>query len=99
MSQIVCSKCGSSFDRLTIEYKDRCYAQSCDWEDRDVHEHLHMICPICGYKTAEACADYADQKARFAREVVTTRYPTQGSLYPTHQSRVASAWDTGNNLD
>lgn len=102
--KIVCGKCGESFDKLTIEYKSKCYSTAnCGWSDSDVDEHLHMTCPVCGYTEAEACKDYQERKAealekrpQFRPATVPTYQPSlYGSTYG--QRATTGGWDS--NLD
>jgi len=61
-----CSKCGfrpivgDTNRKWKLEYKENDY--SCDWEDPDVDEHLHMTCPVCGYEVIMPCKDYESKK-------------------------------------
>ena len=70
-----CPKCGfkdTSASRIAnerkcfvMEYQDRCYASSCSWADRDVTEHMHVICPDCGYMVGvQGCVDYKALKEK-----------------------------------
>lgn len=56
-----CPKCGykPAFNEgFDVEYKDRCYGHKCDWDDKDVDEHLHVSCPRCKYMVSQKTSDY-----------------------------------------
>jgi hypothetical protein len=70
-----CPKCDfeSTTDAMIISdrkgfvftYKDRCFTHSCSWVDSDVTEHMHVICPDCGYEVGQqGCSDYKELKAK-----------------------------------
>ena len=74
MSDIKCPKCGfkSTENAMVVaerkffklEYKDRCWKGECSWADTDVKEHLHIICPTCGYDVdVRGCDDYKEKKS------------------------------------
>ena len=62
-----CDKCGyvpaaNVGVNWKFEYKEQCFGSICDWKDIDVKEHLHQICPICGYSFSLPCSDYELKK-------------------------------------
>lgn len=59
--KLKCPKC--SFEpgfhqKWKLEYKDQCYTVTCGWTDKSIKEHVHQICPDCGYTIAVACDDH-----------------------------------------
>ncbi len=63
--KMTCPKCGfrSGYQKdWQVEWKERCYGTTCDWNDKDVSEHLHQVCPTCGWKRSCATGDYETLK-------------------------------------
>jgi hypothetical protein len=61
-----------------LEYKEQCYgAKTCGWEDNEIKEHLHKICPDCGYMFACESFDYDKLKRG------TDAWTTNGVATPT----------------
>jgi hypothetical protein len=60
--RVSCPKCtfAPTFSKeWKVEYKDECYGlKKCGWNDNDIKEHVHKICPECGYTMACETADY-----------------------------------------
>ncbi len=61
-----CIKCGFTPQSVIgidwlFAYKDQCYSK-CDWKDLGIKEHLHQICPICGFTFSVPCNDYEKVK-------------------------------------
>ena len=65
-------------------YKDKCYtATNCGWDDKEVDEHLHQICPACGYSVAVPCADYDEKKGNtWSVSDEDSAAPSQTALAP-----------------
>lgn len=63
-----CPKCGfsPSFQAgWDFSYHKECFSyttSSCDWDDKDVKEHLHQICPECKYTFSVQTKDYDELK-------------------------------------
>ena len=64
-----CPKCGFTASpvakNFNFEWKDRCYGSQCSWVDKDITEHMHIICPDCGYMVGvQGCIDYKALKEK-----------------------------------
>lgn len=113
MNDQSCVKCGFTQTpdgrQFKKEYKDRCYGSvdSCSWADTDIREHLHLICPDCGYTVgAQACTDFKEQKDKknkawtgvgsLNNRAATIAPPTTGRRYIAGQGYVdvKDGWDT-----
>lgn len=95
-----CPKCGfypSIQNPWKLEFSDSCRVNSCDWDDSDVKEHIHQICPECAYVVSVKCLDYDKVKKDicWGTEVEEPKTITQlapvPNVAPQAQPRVISA--------
>lgn len=64
-----CPKCGftasSVAKNFNFKWQDRCYGSQCSWVDKDITEHMHVICPDCEYMVGvQGCVDYKALKEK-----------------------------------
>lgn len=100
-TKLDCVKCGfspasypsaSSENKWKIEHKEEC-KWNCNWDD-EVKEHLHLVCPTCGFEMISPCKDHeASQKAQAESQWSTGKEDAKGgNLTPatkiTHETKV-----------